>query len=99
MNNKDSKLFRLWNSKISKSLKTEFVLQKAAQLQNISVQKQKENSNESSDRPFGKTGNSGKRSLTRTGVRSMVQQNFRQRFLDNILIVKKGEKKRKIFFL
>ena len=79
-------------TEISKSLKTEFVLQKAAQLQNISVQQQKENFSESSDRPFGKTGNIGKRSLTRTGVRSVVQQNFRQRFLDNILIVKKGDK-------
>jgi ribosomal protein S3 len=76
-------------TEISKSLKTEFVLQKAAQLQNISYQQQTENFSESSDRPFGKN---VKRSLTRTGVRSVVQQNFRQRFLDNILIVKKGDK-------
>ena len=76
-------------TEISKSLKTEFVLQKAAQLQNISYQQQTENFSESSDRPFGKN---VKRSLTRTKVRSVVQQNFRQRFLDNILIVKKGDK-------
>ena len=84
-------------TEISKSLKTEFILQKAAQLQNISLQQQPENSGDSKERSFastkesfGKNWKDNRRSLPRTAVRSLVQHNFRQRFLDNMLISKKG---------
>jgi len=75
---------------MAQSLKNEFLLSKAAQLQNLSNQTSPE---ASSNESFGtRNTKSMKKAVGRSGLRLGVQTNFRQRFVDNMVIVKKGGK-------